>query len=153
MDTKKFHDWLRTQGAQLLPTTNPYEVARFIAHGRTCIVYQDSRGYTSATGFAQECVDAFRDGQRLNMGFTQKPRSSMHKLKMVLLERDGPNCFFCGVLMLDGDITVEHLVGRGKGGPDHQDNLALAHDGCNQFADNLPLIEKIKMRERNIYGR
>lgn len=152
VDEDKFRGWLRRQGAQVLPATNQYEVARFLARGQTNVVYIGRRGM-SAIGFAGECLLAYTKGVGINMGFTQKPRNSMMRMKLSLWERDHGLCFFCGVAVDIQQATVEHLVGRGKGGPDHQDNLALAHDACNKTAANLPLMEKIKVRERNLYGK
>ena len=143
---QQFHDWLTRQGAQLLPATNPYEYARFIAHGATHVIYEGRRGI-SAGGFAAECLEAFRNGANLGMGFARKARSSFAKQKLALLQRDGSNCFFCLTPMAENEITVEHLVARGKGGPDHLDNLALAHLKCNREADNLPLMKKLEIRE------
>ena len=71
----------------------------------------------------------------------------MGRLKVDLVARDGSDCFFCLKPMADQDMTIEHLVSRHKGGPDHMDNLVLAHMKCNGLADNRPLVEKIKIRE------
>src|SRR4051812_32915963 len=135
---QKFIAWLRTNGAEILPTTNSYEVVRFMAHGRVNIIYEGRRGIR-AIGFAEECLQAFEAGSTLNMGFTQNPRHALTKRKVMLRQRDGDKCFFCGKGMfgIEGepghessveDCTIEHLVGRGKGGPDHDDNLALSHE-------------------------
>lgn len=139
--------WLTKNGAQMLPPTNCYEMARFIARGQTCIIYVGRRGVT-ASGPAYEILEAFKSGKPYQMGDKQKPRTPMAKLRSVLLQRDGNRCFFCHEVMTDR-YTVEHLVARAKGGPDHQDNLVLAHEDCNTEAANMPLIEKIKLRERN----
>ena len=144
-EIKAFLAWLQKNGAEILPPTNQYEIARFVARGQTNVVYQGRRG-VSANGFALECWMAFREGRGVNMGFTQKPRGSMAKLKLVLIERDGHHCFYCAEPLCE-DMTVEHLVSRHKGGPDHQDNLVLSHASCNKLAANLPLVEKIKLRE------
>lgn len=164
MDAKaKFQEWLRSNGAQVLPETNSYELARFVAKGQTCVIYEGRRG-VRANGMALACWVAFRSGVKyFQMGETQKPRTPMSKMKLVLRQRDGDCCFFCGLAMFelsDGrpetplcdDCTLEHLVGRAKGGPDHEDNLVLAHERCNKEADNLPLMEKIKIREANLHG-
>lgn len=142
----QFLNWLRHNGAEVLAPTNPYEYARFIARGGTHVIYQGRRGIT-ANGFAQECLIAFEQGKPLHMGFAKKGSSHARRWAAALMERDGDGCFFCRK-PLAGDITIEHLVSRQKGGPDHQDNLALAHQRCNQDASHLPLVEKIKIRER-----
>jgi HNH endonuclease len=144
-ERSQFLDWLRQNGSEVLPVTNPYEVARFIARGVTCVIYQGRRGI-SANGFAGECWNAFLEGKSLHMGSTVKPRGSMAKAKAALLERDGNLCFFCAKIMVEPDVTVEHLVSRSKGqGLDIQDNLALAHEKCNKDAANLPLVKKIEI--------
>ena len=141
----KFLAWLQRNGAEVLPCSNVYEIARFIARGQTCIVYQGRRGI-SANGFAGECWNAFLEGRGLHMGSKVKPRGHFEKAKAALLERDGDLCFFCAQPMIEPDITIEHLVARSKGdGLDTQDNLALAHEKCNGSAANLPLMKKIQM--------
>lgn len=146
-DKKNFHLWLRQNGAEVLAPTNPFEFARFRARGGVHVIYEGRRGISSQ-GFARECFDAWFAGERLSMGITTKPRDRLSHLKAALSERDGMECFYCGLIMTPEAMTIEHLVSRDKGGPDHADNLALAHEACNKEADNLPLVEKIKMREK-----
>ena len=71
-----------------------------------------------------------------------------------LRDRDGGRCWLC-----DGPIDFkadggsarapsrEHLIPRSRGGPDTLDNLVLCHTPCNQELDDLPLVEKIKIRD------
>lgn len=146
---KDFCTWLSQQGAEVLAPTNPYEIARFRARGGVHVVYEGRRGL-SANGFALECWDTFKRGGRLWMGITKKPRNQLTYRKAALMERDGENCFYCGLALLVDTATIEHLVSRDKGGPDHMDNLVLVHEPCNRLADNLPLIEKLKIRDRRI---
>lgn len=64
-----------------------------------------------------------------------------------LIDRDGNECFFCGNQFTDEDpATLEHLVARRHGGPDHMSNYALAHEACNRKADTLSVVEKVAMR-------
>jgi hypothetical protein len=149
MDQKKFTTWLSQQGAEVLAPTNPYEIARFRARGGVHVVYSGRRGI-SANGFAEECLTVFRQGGRLWMGVTKKPRNQLTYRKAALMERDGDKCFYCLMSLNVETATIEHLVSRDKSGPDHMDNLVLVHEPCNRLADNLPLIEKIKIRERRI---
>ena len=143
----EFLEWLRQNGAEVLAPTNSYEYARFRAQGAVHVIYEGRKGLT-ANGFGAVCLESFnRNQQRLDMGITKKPRNSMGRLKVDLVARDGSDCFFCLKPMADQDMTIEHLVSRHKGGPDHMDNLVLAHMKCNGLADNRPLVEKIKIRE------
>jgi hypothetical protein len=148
MNQVKFHSWLESNGAQIMPATNPYEVARFIAHGGTCIVYANSKGKISANGFALKAVEAFERNQKLDMGFAKTARTVNTKYKAALLKRDGRECFYCGLDMPDEDVTIEHLIALDKGGNNRLENMALAHYECNQKAGNMHLTAKIKLRDR-----
>lgn len=48
-----------------------------------------------------------------------------------IMDRDGEDCWLCG-LILDGDITLDHVTPKAKGGSNRLTNLRLAHDWCNQ---------------------
>ena len=45
-------------------------------------------------------------------------------------------------------MTVEHLVPLTQGGPDNINNMVLACANCNDAVGNLPLPEKLKLRDR-----
>lgn len=64
-----------------------------------------------------------------------------------LLARDGLCCWLCGTLLGD-DITIEHLVPKLYGGPNHISNYVLAHSECNHYLGSLHVAEKIKEREK-----
>ena len=139
-----FSAWLREQGADVLAPTNQWEFARFRAHETVHIIWRNKGGRLTALHFAAKCLDAFGKKSNLAMGFTEKRHQIPQTIKATLMGRDGDRCFFCR-LPLAGDITIEHLVAKSKGGPDHTDNLVLAHEKCNMAAGGLPLIEKIKI--------
>jgi hypothetical protein len=131
-----------------LAPTNQWEVVRFRAKGAVHIVYRRANGQVSIKdAVTAEALEAWQRGAGWNPGLTKKARTNLQRTKAALLHRDGDLCWFCGEPMGD-DITVEHLVARGKGGPDHQDNLVLGHDRCNKAAGNLPLKEKIDIHVR-----
>ena len=88
-----FITWLRREGAEVLAPTNPYEIARFRAHGGTHVVYTGRRG-VSSEGFAWTCFNAFVENRHVNMGITKKQRNGTLRTKCALLERDGDLCFF-----------------------------------------------------------
>jgi hypothetical protein len=144
----KLNNWLARQGAEVLLPTNPYEIARFIAHGGTHIIYVNGKGRISANGFALDAMTAYENGKSLDMGFAKSARTANTKRKAVLLKRDGRECFYCGKEMEDGDITVEHLIPLDKGGNNRLENMALAHEACNQKVGNMPLTRKIAMRDK-----
>jgi len=146
-DAAKFKNWLERNGAELLMPTNPYEVARFIAHGGTHIVYTNSKGRISASGFALTALTAFEQNKPLDMGFAKTARTQNTKRKAVLLKRDGRECFYCGLDMPDDDMTVEHLIALTNGGNNRLENMMLAHSKCNDDMGKLPLTIKLKKRD------
>lgn len=147
MKTDAFKLWLAQQGAEVLAPTNQYEVVRFRAKGAVHVVYWGRRGLTMGP-FAQECYDAFVKNRPMDMGLRGTQRGVMAKQRHALIERDGKGCFYCLEPMTDEDTSVEHLVSVHKGGPNHMDNLALAHRTCNARVGNLPLVSKIAVRDR-----
>lgn len=145
-EREAFGLFLTRSGAELLAPTNPSELFRFRARGGVHIIYVRRTGFLTIKGAALEALRAFRAGSRWDAGTRNAdPRHAMKRERHALFERDGRACWFCGEDMPDDDMTVEHLVGRNKGGPDHLDNLVLAHQRCNIEADNLPLKRKIEI--------
>lgn len=147
MNIEGFKAWLQQQGAEVLAPTNQYEVLRVRARGGVHILYKDKHGIISWNGFLQDARARFLAGARMDMGLPGIQRTPMARFRAALLERDGRGCFFCLQEMPNDDMTVEHLVSAHKGGPNHMDNLVLAHEACNKKADNLPLIKKLTIRE------
>ena len=150
MATKKpereaFAEWLREQGADVLQPTNEYEFARFRAMGMINVIYVRQSGVFSAQPFGMKCLAAFRKKANMAMGFTEARKSLNASMRATILSRDGDLCFFCAEPMPPWDVTIEHLVAKNKGGPDHTDNLVLAHEACNQRVGSMPLIRKIKI--------
>lgn len=153
MRIEEFKQWLQQQGAEVLAPTNQYEVLRIRARGRVHIAYKNKNSLTTWPDFLKECRHVFERGGRMDMGLTATPRTPAAKYRAALLERDGRGCFFCTEEMPNEDMTVEHLVPVHKGGPNHTDNMALAHAKCNAAADNLPLMKKIAIREKATAAR
>ena len=83
---------------------------------------------------------------------------SRQALRRRLRKRYGDNCCWCGKPMLFGvagfspeNASIEHVVPKWKGGADEEDNMMLAHLGCNharnhedqlrrQFAASIPRV-------------
>jgi len=68
-----------------------------------------------------------------------------------LVERDGLWCWFCEIGFLSedsGEVTLEHLVARAHGGPNHLSNYVLACPDCNSQVGTLSVSEKVQFRER-----
>ncbi len=45
-------------------------------------------------------------------------------------------CFWCGDRMAPLNVTIDHVIERRFGGPDHVSNYVLAHQRCNQSRSN-----------------
>lgn len=141
MKPDKFITFLRESGAEILATTNEYEIVRFRTVNGVSVMYQGRRGY-SFTGDAKEAYDKF-DKRSI-----WRIRSNSQKLKdqtfAAVLKRDGRKCFFCSS---DSELTIEHLLPISDGGNNNLKNLCLACPGCNTAVGNMAIIEKILYRE------
>ena len=137
----KFSDWLISQGCEILPPTNEYEDLRF--KGRHVgVLYNTGRVANQYTKYAIECWKKRSkwDGGPIKYG---RERSYV-KQKIMLLERDGNGCFYCGVEMGD-DITLEHLLALNNGGKNTLGNMVLCHSKCNREAGTLSVADKVKI--------
>lgn len=64
-----------------------------------------------------------------------------------VIARDKNTCAYCGQSFPTGDLTVDHVIPKSRGGDDSWTNLIAACGPCNQRkADRLP-------REANMYPR
>lgn len=148
---EKFEAFLVERGAQILQPTNEWEVLRFKTSRGTSIVYCNARGGVTPTGESTAAWQAFeKNGPWRATPAPKKRQSGRDKtlpLLHALLQRDGPACFYCIRATDEGNRTLEHLVPRAHGGPDHLSNLVLAHRECNAGAGHRSAMEKIRMRE------
>ena len=140
-----FEKWFVSQGAELLAPTNQWEKWRFRYGTHTLVVYERKNGRQSWPKLAAQAYEAFKAGKPLPFKKSSK-RGNLGGRINRLLDRDGDRCFFCK-RQLGEDVTVEHLVPKVHGGPDHISNLALAHKACNEAAGHMSLMEKIAIRE------
>jgi len=135
----KFKKWLISQGCEILPLTNEYEELRF--KGRHVGVLYGS-GKTS-NQYTNNAILCWRSGLKWDGGPVKVGRnSSSKKQKILLIERDGSNCFYCGK-PLGEDITIEHLMALNNGGKNSLGNMVLAHRWCNNEAGTLNIVEKV----------
>lgn len=140
-DKQKFINWLVNKGCEILPTTNQYEVLRWKG-SEVGVIY--TSGKTNSP-YARQAVSAWKSGKRWNGGPISTGRHKGYKRqKQILIERDGCDCFYCG-LPLGDDITVEHLLSLSSGGKNTIGNMVLAHFECNQSAHNKTIAAKVKM--------
>ncbi|KVL18675.1 MULTISPECIES: HNH endonuclease [Burkholderia] len=148
----KFEAFLVERGAQILQPTNEWEVLRFKTSHGTSVVYCNARGGITPTGESLKAWDAFEKCKpwRASPAPKKRVKGRDRTLPMfnALLRRDGDACFYCGAPTSEEDRSLEHLVARAHGGPDHLSNLVLAHRECNASAGHLSVMEKIRIREQ-----
>ena len=103
-----FRKALIEAGGEALGPTNPYEMLRFRTKHGVGVIYSGKRGET----WNKEAVAAREHIAKCQGSLSPvavKGRRKDRATVQALLERDGNRCFFCGGV-LDGDVTVEHLV-------------------------------------------
>jgi len=84
-----------------------------------------------------------------------RPEISPCEQVKALRKRDGGRCWLCDRPIdfkaesnSDKAPSREHLIPESRGGPNTLDNLVLCHPPCNRELKDLPLVEKVKMREK-----
>jgi hypothetical protein len=145
----KFIRWLDNQGAQVVPTTNPYELLRFKTVNGVSVLYRNKFDVQNFTGECEVAYRHFRDKKR--WATHDRHRKQMTSLKRKLANRDGLKCFWCDTPHDSVDtLTVEHILNRMHGGSDNSRNLSLACKDCNDELSNLPVVSKILLREKKL---
>lgn len=149
-DDKAFRAWLTSQGGQVLEPTNRWELARWRSQTGVQVIYTNKSGLITFNG--PDCEEAWRaylSGQSFPMVPTPKRRRKRSVVERTIVERDGPGCFYCGCpLTEERPGTLEHLVARASGGPEHLSNLYLACEPCNKAVGHQPAPVKIAYRDR-----
>jgi hypothetical protein len=146
-----FLSMLKSAGAEVLQTTNEWEVLRFRTGTGVSIVYRNAKGNLNFTGESQAAWNAYSTQASWKPKLptdTGRRDSRVKKASPVIRtvrERDGDLCFFCRKEVSDTDASLEHLVPLGHGGPSHLSNFFLAHRVCNSRAGHLSAVEKIKL--------
>lgn len=154
---RKFRKWLNQNGSEILAPSTEYEVLRFLGSKTVAVVYRNNAGRLSWVNGADEAWWAYKQQlpwrAAVKRGGKRNTNAARTRHRIAtLLERDGDECFLCGEPLND-DITIEHLVAKTHGGPDHLSNLCLAHEGCNSGAKHLSVVEKVRVREARIRKR
>lgn len=141
----QFKTFLIQSGATVLDLTNEYEVVRFRTVNGVSVVYEGRRG-RSYTGEAREAFEQFKSGNIWQI--LRRDHKEREKIKKLILDRDGPNCFFCGVETVAAvDRTMEHLLAISDGGNNNPNNLTIACEPCNKAVGSRSIVDKIKFRE------
>jgi len=136
--------WLQKYGAEILPTTNDYELLRYKGK-KVGVIY--SSGNTSAP-HVRDMLKAFHNNLKWKDAPVSTGRKTYVKQKISILDRDGSCCFYCGKEM-ENDITLEHLIPLTAGGTNLLSNMVLAHEKCNSAQGFKPLNEKVNFAIMN----
>jgi 5-methylcytosine-specific restriction endonuclease McrA len=144
-----FQEFLERNGAQVLLTCSPYEAARWVASGRVYVMYRNKQfEYSFSCDDARAAWTAFQSKRPWSANQAVK-RISRKSVEEMLVERDGPTCWYCGTADFSanaGKPTLEHLLAVADGGSNHLSNLCLACAPCNLEAGRLPIVQKVTLR-------
>lgn len=143
----KFEEFLTARGAQILQPTNEWEVLRFRSMAGVSIIYRNAQDGLTFTGDSADAWNSFAKGHAWRGTPKTKSPKNVDAKAHAVLKRDGAECFYCLNPTTEGDRTLEHLVARTHGGPNHLSNMVLAHRRCNSNAGHLSAMEKIRLRE------
>jgi len=146
-----FTSWIVSRGAQVLATTNEYEMLRFKTDTGTGVVYRNKHFRLKLVGEAPVAFEAFRKGLPWR-ATPAVPRVRRSADEQTLRLRDGDLCFFCQKDLGD-DATVEHLVARTHSGPNHISNKVLAHKICNADVGHMSAMEKIRIHTQALLSK
>ena len=151
--------WAVAGGAEAQANTNSYELLRLRVVGGVAIVWRKENGKQTWNNLAlrlrsaHDAGESLPDDLRIAAKTPYNPNKRQRSVtEKTLIERDGKGCFFC-FEEADDDMTVEHLVPRAHGGPNHISNKFRACSPCNMRAGNLSAPEKIRIREANLLKR
>ena len=103
------------------------------------------RHLTELFPIAQIAVETCRFDPRLisdpdvfGKGYQHSERDHM-QVREYVLQRDGRTCQYCGETK--GQMEIDHVIPKSRGGSDRISNLATACHPCNQVKGNRPLEE------------
>ena len=64
-----------------------------------------------------------------------------------ILARDGNACYLCGIILAEGEITLEHVIPLARGGSHTPDNVRVACKRCNFSKGTKTPEEFLKWKE------
>ena len=93
----------------------------------------DGEDLLEAIRLAEEGVTPVRalSGHLVSGRILDVPASTWRKLRQKVIERDGPNCAYCGIVA-GRDWQCDHVVPVARGGKSTLDNLKVSCPTCNK---------------------
>lgn len=67
--------------------------------------------------------------------------------KSEVYDREQGKCFFCGKELTFEEATLEHLLAKIHGGNNTLHNTTIACSECNRDVGQLPIVQKILLRD------
>lgn len=145
---KRFRRWLEHNGAEILKAAS-YELLRVRIRGNEHALTKNKK---RTLAWSRDLAAAYYcHANRHSWSGTDKNKDEYNGPAVIkaIMERDGPKCFYCNIDVPKSERTVEHLVSRAHGGPNHLSNLFLAHSDCNQAAGSLSAAAKLNIRNKH----
>ena len=68
-------------------------------------------------------------------------RDDHRKIRQHVYERDSYQCYYCGCTCEEGNISLDHLNPRSRGGSDLPENLVTSCIACNEEKKNMTVEE------------
>jgi 5-methylcytosine-specific restriction endonuclease McrA len=108
------------------------------------LYWQYAKIISESAGFGKSNYGFIMDRyQRLKSGEIEWSTS----IREWIHEKENPEqCIYCGK---KGDLTVEHMIPRSRGGPDHPDNAVWVCSSCNSRKGDRRLYEFFELENRN----
>ena len=81
----------------------------------------------------QQITDAFEEAGLpiVERGPVRRKADIPVAIKLRVVARDGCRCRHCGVDLMDGEVTFDHVIPESKGGPTTIGNLVVSCRPCN----------------------
>lgn len=144
-DKDKFITFLIESGAEILGTTNPYEVIRFKTLNGVSVVYTGKKGI-KFTGESSEAYQQFKKHDIWQI--KRRDKKAKEAIVNLITDRDGMDCFYCGEETIKGKTSsIEHILSISHGGNNNPANLTVACRECNQVVGNMTVLEKVLYRD------
>lgn len=146
----EFTAWLTKSGAVIMDPTSEWEIVRVSTCFGILVAYTNTKGKESWPSGLLSIYKSYSAGKPLALSPNRKSNVKLRHTIGDLAARDGLCCWFCELKFNNVDdtrITIEHLVAKSHGGPNHHSNLALACEQCNIEVGNLSVSEKVAIRD------
>lgn len=142
----KFISWISARGANIIPSTNEWEVLRFQTEQGVAIIHKNRNRKLSFNAQAENAFLAYFSNQPWRaFPAGGRPNKFLSNLKTQLASRDGWTCCYCQTALDETTATLEHFLSLTHGGTNHVANLGLSCQPCNQAAGNLPVRQKLTL--------